>query len=94
MEDVPILPNASRELELLRIELAVTDFLAQRFDIAPAAIAEGASLRQLGIDSMMLLEVMLEVEDRFGVKLRELSLPANPTLHDLVALVERNLADR
>jgi len=38
-----------------------------------------------------MLEVMLEVEDRFGIKLKDLSMPANPTLRDVVDLAQRNL---
>jgi len=31
------------------------------------------------------------VEDRFGIKLKDLSMPANPTLRDVVDLAQRNL---
>jgi acyl carrier protein len=54
-------------------------------------MTEHVSMRELGLDSMMMLEVMLEVEDRFGIKLKDLSMPSNPTLRDVVDLAERNL---
>ncbi len=78
-------------MESLRIESAVKQFLAERFDIPPERLTGQVSMRDLGLDSMMMLEVMLEVEDRFGIKLKDLSMPANPTLRDVVDLAERNL---
>jgi len=78
-------------MESVQIESAVKQFLAERFDIAPERLTEHASMRDLGMDSMMMLEVMLEVEDRFGIKLKDLSMPPNPTLRDVVDLARRNL---
>jgi hypothetical protein len=37
------------------------------------------------------MDVVLDLEDRLGVQLQDLSLPPNPTLLDVVALVRRNL---
>ena len=78
-------------MELTRIESEVRQFLADRFDIPADKLTNQASIRDLGLDSMMMLEVMLEVEDRLGIKLKDLSMPANPTLGDIVDLVQRNL---
>lgn len=70
---------------------ALRDFLASRFDV-PAAQAQAATpLRDMGLDSMMIMDMMLETEDRFHVKLVDLALPREPTLGDVVALIERNL---
>jgi len=81
----------TKPMESLGIESAVKQFLAERFDIPPERLTEQASMRELGLDSMMMLEVMLEVEDRFGIKLKDLSMPPNPTLRDVVDLAQRNL---
>jgi len=78
------------ELDAVHIQTVVKGFLEERFDIAADKIAEDTSIRDIGLDSMMMLEVMLELEDRLGIKLRDLAMPANPTLRDVVALVERN----
>ena len=78
----------------LRIETMVKEFLAERFDVPSEKITEDASMRDLGLDSIMLLDVMLEVEDRLGIKLRDLSMPANPRLRDIVELIGRNMATK
>ena len=79
-------------LDAIHIQAVIKDFLGERFDIPADRILDNTSIRDLGLDSMMLLEVMLELEDRLGVKLSDLSMPSNPTLRDVVALVERNQA--
>jgi acyl carrier protein len=70
---------------------AIKEFLAERFDIPPERVEPEAPLRELGLDSMMIMDVMLETEDRFGVKLMDLALPREPRLGDVVALIERNI---
>jgi len=76
----------------MHVQNVIKEFLQERFDIAPERITESTSMSDVGLDSMMMLEIMLELEDRLGIKLKDLSMPANPTLHDVVALVERNQA--
>ena len=71
---------------------ALQEFLASRFDVPAEQARPDAPLRELGLDSMMIMDVMLETEDRFHVKLVDLALPGNPTLGDVVSLIERNLA--
>jgi len=77
-------------LDAVHIQTVIKDFLGERFDISADKITDNTSIRDLGLDSMMMLEVMLELEDRLGIKLKDLSMPANPMLRDVVALVERN----
>ena len=77
-----------------RIESLVKQFLAERFDIAQEKMTTDVRLRELGLDSIMMLDVMLEVEDRLGIKLRDLSMPANPKLLDIVELIQRNLENQ
>jgi len=74
-----------------RIENLVKQFLAERFDIPQEKMTTDVRLRELGLDSIMMLDVMLEVEDRLDIKLRDLSMPANPKLQDIVELIQRNL---
>ena len=80
------------DMETGRIKQTITQFLGERFDIPPEKITDDTSIRDLGLDSMMMLEVMLELEDRLEVKLKDLSLPVKPTLRDVVGLVARNQA--
>jgi acyl carrier protein len=80
--------NAPDSLHIVNL---IKEFLAERFDIPEDKMAADASLRDLGLDSIMMLDVMLEIEDRLGIKLMDLSMPANPQLHDIAELIQRNL---
>jgi acyl carrier protein len=75
-----------------RVAAVVKDFLKERFDISAEAVTDDVTLRDLGLDSILMLDVMLEVEDRLDVKLKDLSLPPNPRFKDVVALILRNTA--
>lgn len=82
----------ANELERGQVEGMVVDFLIERFELPRERLRGETPLRELGLDSIMMLDVMLDVEDRLGVKLRDLAMPANPKVDDIVALIERNLA--
>lgn len=82
----------SDQLSHEQIQLLVEDFLSENFGIAKEQMTSQVMLRDLGIDSIMMLDIMLEMEDRLGIKLKDLSTPAQPKLSDVVALIERNLA--
>lgn len=84
--------DMKNQFDSQRIQSVIREFLTERFDVPADKMMDDASIRDLGLDSMMMLEVMLEMEDRLGVKLKDLSLPASPTLRNVVELVERNLA--
>ncbi|MBS0571241.1 MAG: acyl carrier protein [Proteobacteria bacterium] len=82
------------DTERARIESMVIDFLVERFELPRERLTAGTGLRDLGLDSMIMLDVLLDVEDRLGVKMRDLAMPPNPKISDITALVARNLAAR
>jgi acyl carrier protein len=75
----------------VEIRAMVKDVLLERFDIAPDKVNDSTTIRDIGLDSILLLDVVLDMEDRLGMQLKDLSMPANPTLQDVVALIRRNL---
>ncbi len=81
----------TNDLDSVRILAMVKDLLTERFDIPASKMANDIAIRELGLDSMVMLEVMLEMENRLSVRLKDLSMPTRPMLSDFVALIERNL---
>lgn len=79
-------------LDPTQVEPMVVDFLSERFELPRERLGSQTALRDLGLDSILMLDVMLDVEDRLGIKLRDLSMPPNPKVGDITALVQRNLA--
>lgn len=74
-----------------RILDSLRQFLIERFDLEPTSLTRDATLRSIGLDSMMVLDVMLETEDRLGVKLDDMALPRDATLGDVASMISRNL---
>jgi len=76
---------AMESIELIR------EFLKERLGADPDAVHPEALLADLGVDSLMMLELMFEFEDRFGIKLSsDLKTPA--TVGALVALMDGLIA--
>jgi acyl carrier protein len=74
-----------------RIKGVILQFLHERFDVSPAKVTDDTTLRDVGLDSMAMLEVMIELEDVLKIKMKDLTIPPNPSLRDVVAVVQRNL---
>lgn len=66
--------------------------LIERFGLDPSQLVADAHLRDLGADSMHILEIMLDLETELGVSLSDLTLPPNPTLGEVAAVISKNLA--
>ena len=66
--------------------------LTERFGLEASQLGENARLRDLGVDSIHVLEIMLDLETELGVSLSDLTLPPNPTLGEVATMISRNLA--
>ena len=66
----------------------IRDFLQNRLGVEPENVVPGASLADLGVDSLMMLELMFEFEDRFGITLaKDLKTPR--TIGEMASLMDR-----
>src|SRR5437867_191654 len=87
------LPNTRYTmLKTADIALQLKNILNDRFGIEPAELNENSRLGDFGIDSLHLVDVMLDVETALGIKLDDLSLPPTPSLGEVTAAISRNLA--
>lgn len=65
----------------------IQTFLQDRLGVAPEKVVPDAPLAELGVDSLMQLELMFEFEDRFKITLDEdQALPR--TVGEMVTLVD------
>jgi len=65
-------------------------FLQERTEIDPAKITPDATLEDLGIDSLMQLELLFEFEEKLTISLPDVE-DRPKTIGDLVSLVEQHL---
>jgi acyl carrier protein len=69
------------------LELVQT-FLENRLGVDPAMVEPAAELANLGVDSMMMLELMFEFETHLGIRLpSDLSSPQ--TVGDMLDMMDR-----
>jgi len=66
----------------------LSEFLHKRENIEPARVTPEASLEELKIDSLLLLELLFEFEDKLGVTMPQDITPPK-TVGDLLAIVDR-----
>ena len=66
----------------------IREFLQDRLGVAPDLVVSDAQLETLGVDSLMMLEVMFEFEDRFGITLSK-DLKSPKTVGEMVTLMDQ-----
>ena len=64
------------------------DFLKDRQGIDPATITPDATLESLNIDSLMLMELFFEFEEKLGLDLNDVKQTPK-TIGQLIELIER-----
>jgi acyl carrier protein len=66
----------------------VRDHLAEELEVDPAEIAEGTRFKQdLDADSLDLYELVMELEDRYGISVSEEQAARIETVGDAVSFV-------
>jgi acyl carrier protein len=64
--------------------------LHERFSIDIERIDTASRLSELGIDSLHLVDIMLDMENEFGFRFESLLLQPNPSLEDITLAIGRN----
>ena len=68
----------------------LADVLSKKYDVDPDAISPEATLTELGLDSLTIVELLFDVEDEFGIEVPE-ERATFETLAEAAALVEELL---
>jgi acyl carrier protein len=63
------------------------EILQRRIGTPPDQINPDSKLTEIGVDSLLLLDLMFEMEDKFGVKLPN-DLPRPETVAELITVFE------
>lgn len=82
-------PNTFHAIMKQDNNLAVlSEFLHKTQKIDPALVTPEALLEDLKVDSLLLLELLFEFEDRLGVSIPQ-DIPRPKTVGDLLGIVEK-----
>lgn len=71
----------------------IREFLKDRLGVEPDTVVPEAPLADLGVDSLMMLELMFEFEDQFNIKLSS-DLKTTQTVGEMVALMDGLIASQ
>ena len=83
--------SASHEMYAMQSTELIRQFLHERLGADPALVVNEAPLADLGVDSLMLAELMFEAEDRLGISIGSDVAPPK-TVGDMVTLIDALLA--
>jgi len=70
------------------------DILNERFGIDTSSFDESTRLGDIGIDSLHVVDIMLDIETDFDFNFEDLSLPPNPSLGEMSAAITKNLGSK
>jgi acyl carrier protein len=69
----------------------VRDLAAEKAEIDPGTITVETTQGDLGIDSIIMVDIMMDLEERLGIRMEDLKLPRNPSIGDIVGQIEANI---
>lgn len=80
-----------KRAEIVETVLAL---IQENMGIDRSNLTEATSQADLGVDSILMVDLMLALEDRLGFSFKSLDMPKNPTVGDIVAMVEKEIASQ
>jgi acyl carrier protein len=70
---------------------ALKVLMQERFDVKPEGLHGHTRQNDIGIDSILLVDLMLDIESKLDFTFENMDLPRNPSLDEIVDLVEANM---
>lgn len=68
--------------------------LTEEFKLSPTRLVPEATLTDLGIDSLDLVDLLFKIEDRFGLKIKDDVPRSLVSLNDVAAYIDELLRNR
>jgi acyl carrier protein len=78
-------------IEAAKITNHIKTVLHERFDIEWRQLTDDACLKDIGLDSMHLVDILLDIEAETGKALLSLSLSNNPSISELACCIYAGL---
>jgi len=72
----------------------VKQLAAERLDVPAERLQAASTLREAGIDSLAVIDLIVAIEERLGISFPERDLESMRSFDDLASVVERLLAEK
>lgn len=69
----------------------VKELVVEKAGVAPSQLTVETSQSDIGIDSIHMVDIMMDIEERLGITLKNFDLVRNPTLGDIVDLIQAHI---
>lgn len=79
---------ATDRAEIMKV---VTDLLEERFEVDPVTVTEETRQNTLGIDSILMVDLMMDVESELGFTFESMDFPKNPSIGEILTVIQSNL---
>lgn len=76
--------DRTKILELLK------SLLKDKYDVDPDSLTGASRQDDIGLDSMTMVDLMMDIETALDFQFQDLNLPKNPSLDEIVDLVVGN----
>jgi acyl carrier protein len=81
-------------MERTKITETVLKMVNQNTGIDISKLSEATSQIDLGIDSILLIDLMLALEDGLEFSFSSLEMPRNPTIGNIVDMIEKEMSTK
>jgi acyl carrier protein len=78
-------------MERSTIADVVFEMISRNLGADRSVLTEETSQKDLGIDSILMIDLMLALEDRLEFSFKSLEMPRNPTIGDIISMVENEI---
>ena len=69
----------------------VKDIIAKQLSVKPEEIKNDSNIaEELGADSLDLVEILMSLEDEFGISIPDEAIPNIKTINDIVDFIQNN----
>ena len=75
--------DRSEILELLKT------MLKEKYDVDPDSLTGASRQDEIGLDSMTMVDLMMDIETALDIQFPDLNLPKNPSLDEIVELIAK-----
>lgn len=76
--------DRSKILELLKA------LLKEKYDVDPDSLTGASRQDDIGLDSMTMVDLMMDIETSMDFQFQDLNLPKNPSLDEIVDLIAKS----
>lgn len=73
--------DRAKVLELLK------SLLKDKYDVDPDSLTGASRQDDIGLDSMTMVDLMMDIESSLDFQFQDLNLPKNPSLDEIVDLI-------